>query len=242
MESIKLTNTLENKKERNSSLELLRIIAMLLIIAHHYVVHGGFSFDFSNNAVSVAYLKIISMFGKSACSIFALITGYFMISIDTKKGFYRKIIPLLFKMLFCSLIVFFVVYIFGGECGVKDLIRTLMPLFFGNNWYVKTYVAFYFFIPFINQYLLSIDKKRYQQLLILIMCIYLIANTISLNQFDVLGGAGFMFVMYVFGSYYKLYGNKERLNTKNLMISMLCLFVILAIYTFMHLSLLGLRY
>ena len=27
------------KKQRNSSFELLRIICMLLIVAHHYVVH-----------------------------------------------------------------------------------------------------------------------------------------------------------------------------------------------------------
>ncbi len=30
--------------ERKSSIELLRIISMLLIIAHHYACHGGFDF------------------------------------------------------------------------------------------------------------------------------------------------------------------------------------------------------
>ena len=30
----------EVSKSRNSSFELLRIIAMLAIIAHHYLVHG----------------------------------------------------------------------------------------------------------------------------------------------------------------------------------------------------------
>lgn len=29
------------KKERNSNLELYRIVTMLLIVAHHYVVNSG---------------------------------------------------------------------------------------------------------------------------------------------------------------------------------------------------------
>ena len=31
-----------NKEERQSNFELLRIISMILIVAHHYAVHGGF--------------------------------------------------------------------------------------------------------------------------------------------------------------------------------------------------------
>jgi hypothetical protein len=33
--------TLETKKARNSNLELYRIIVMMLIVAHHYVVNSG---------------------------------------------------------------------------------------------------------------------------------------------------------------------------------------------------------
>ena len=32
----------ERKSERNSALELLRIVAVLMIIGHHYSLHGGF--------------------------------------------------------------------------------------------------------------------------------------------------------------------------------------------------------
>lgn len=102
------------KKERNSSLELLRIISMLLIIAYHYVIHGNFTFTLENNAFAVAYLKVISTFGKPACAVFALITGYFMIESNTNHKFYRRIIPTIFRMMFCTLTVCLVVYLFGG--------------------------------------------------------------------------------------------------------------------------------
>lgn len=31
----------DKRKQRNSSIELLRIIAMLMILSHHFVVHNG---------------------------------------------------------------------------------------------------------------------------------------------------------------------------------------------------------
>lgn len=34
----------ENHKSRNSSLEVLRLLAMCIIIFHHFVVHGIFPF------------------------------------------------------------------------------------------------------------------------------------------------------------------------------------------------------
>lgn len=33
-----------SKNNRNSAIELLRIIAMLMIVFHHFGVHGGFVF------------------------------------------------------------------------------------------------------------------------------------------------------------------------------------------------------
>ncbi len=32
---------IENKKKRDSNIELLRIILMIVIVAHHYVVNSG---------------------------------------------------------------------------------------------------------------------------------------------------------------------------------------------------------
>lgn len=73
------------KKERNSSLELLRIICIILIIAHHYSYHGGYDgVTYENLSAGVIFIQIIGMFGRMACSIFALISGYFLINANKK--------------------------------------------------------------------------------------------------------------------------------------------------------------
>lgn len=38
---VPLSDKLEAKKRRDSGIELFRIITMLLIVAHHYVVNSG---------------------------------------------------------------------------------------------------------------------------------------------------------------------------------------------------------
>lgn len=68
-------------KQRNSGIEFLRIICILSIIFHHYYEHGGFPvFGVKDLSYSTVYLQCISMFGRAACSVFAIITGYYLIN------------------------------------------------------------------------------------------------------------------------------------------------------------------
>lgn len=43
-------------KPRNSNLELYRILVMLLIVAHHYVVNSGLLGELAQNSTSAASL------------------------------------------------------------------------------------------------------------------------------------------------------------------------------------------
>ena len=74
-------------KERNSSLELLRIISMLLIMCAHFVVHGIYPLPtvetFSINHV---VLQIIGSYAYVGVGAFMLITGYFMIKSEKRNG------------------------------------------------------------------------------------------------------------------------------------------------------------
>ena len=67
-------------KNRNSNLELYRIIVMLLIVAHHFVVNSGvidvmYEHPLSSNST---FLFLFGAWGKTGINCFMLITGYFM--------------------------------------------------------------------------------------------------------------------------------------------------------------------
>ena len=71
---------MENVKrvERSSNFELLRIICMVLIVAHHFACHSDFSSTISslNNAV----IKTLIIGGRLGVNVYVLISGYFLIN------------------------------------------------------------------------------------------------------------------------------------------------------------------
>mgnify|MGYP000113441090 CR=1 FL=1 len=67
---------MENFKIKELNLELLRIISILLIIAHHLAVHTPFIF---NNIYIKYIVYFFSLGGKIGVNSFILLTGYVLI-------------------------------------------------------------------------------------------------------------------------------------------------------------------
>lgn len=64
------------KKQRQSNIELLRIISILFIISFHYAYKC--SYNFEEFTVNKFIIKAFYMFGELGVNLFFLITGYFM--------------------------------------------------------------------------------------------------------------------------------------------------------------------
>lgn len=74
-----------NDYKRQSNFELLRIFAMLFIIGHHFSVHSGFVFSDSSISIERVWLQFISMGGKLGIDLFIMISGYFLIKVQSIK-------------------------------------------------------------------------------------------------------------------------------------------------------------
>lgn len=92
MEQLNQPNVKENKKKRESNLELFRIIVMLLIIAHHYVANSGLMSEqylfAAPTSLKSIFLFSFAAFGKIGINCFVLITAFFMCE---KKHFSYKV-------------------------------------------------------------------------------------------------------------------------------------------------------
>ncbi|MGQ7424603.1 hypothetical protein ACTGVR_08970 [Streptococcus suis] len=59
---------IENKKsERQSNIELLRIISMLLIVSNHFSVHGGFEFTAQDITINRFWLLFLAYGRENRC-------------------------------------------------------------------------------------------------------------------------------------------------------------------------------
>ena len=65
---------------RQSNFELLRIISIVIIIAHHIAFHGGFEYPTEVVSINKLWIQFLLLGGKIGVDLFILISGYFLIS------------------------------------------------------------------------------------------------------------------------------------------------------------------
>ena len=53
---------------------------MILIIAHHYAIHGGFELSKQAFSAQLFFLQVLSYGGKLGVNLFVLISGYFLVT------------------------------------------------------------------------------------------------------------------------------------------------------------------
>ena len=99
------------KKVRDSNLELYRIIVMMVIVAHHYVVNSGLLEVMETNLSSnrTLFYYLFGLWGKVGINCFVLITGYFMC---TSNITIRKFLKLLLEIEFYNVVIYINQHIF----------------------------------------------------------------------------------------------------------------------------------
>lgn len=116
-------NEPKHNLDRQTGPEVLRIIAMLLIVFHHFALHVGI--EYTTFSLSNAYLNIIEFGGKIGVNVFVIITGYFSC---TSKFSFQKIFKLLFAVEFYSLTLMIVSLFTGAqEFRVMLFVKGVFP-------------------------------------------------------------------------------------------------------------------
>lgn len=209
------------KKNRNSNIEILRIVSIFLVILSHFNVHGNYMVTNPYN-ININYLlKNIFTTGCFANSIFIIIMGYFMVKSSPN---YKKIIKLILDMVFYSYMIGLICISLGLiEINKDNLIKILFPMIYGN-WFCVYYIALYMFIPILNYLMNKIEKKDLKKYLILVFTFFSIITTITDNAYMLSNFATFI-LLYMIGAYISLYIDYE-LNKKRLYITTIILFTI----------------
>lgn len=197
-------NLYRQKQERDSGIELLRIIAMFLIVMHHYVLHGGFGLG-GRLDMNVAWIRLLSLGGKWGVDVFVLITGYFLV---TSSADTRKILKLILQISFYSVGCFLIFGLAGGEASgiglFRQAVEALLPIPYGLYWFATTYFILYLLVPFLNPFIRSLGRKRHLQLIVLLTVIWSLFPSFLLANFD-MNNVGWFVYLYLTASFIRLY-------------------------------------
>ncbi len=191
--------------QRSSNLELYRIIVMLLIIAHHYVVNSGLEevMLLQPTSSKSIFLYLFGMWGKTGINCFVMITGYFMCKSSITL---KKFLKLLLEVEFYNIVINLLFVLTGYESyTIKEWLMILWPIESIGDGFVSCFLMFYLFIPFLNVLVQNLDKRMHLCLLMLCLFIYTILGTS--NYIPVrMNYVTWFCVLYILASYIRLYG------------------------------------
>lgn len=193
-----------SSKQRNSNLELFRIITMLLIVAHHYVVNSGLGdviFESPKSWQSM-FLLLFGAWGKTGINCFVLITGYFMCKSQiTLKKFLKLVLEVQFYKL-----VFYVIFAVAGYQTVSlySLTDLLLPVADVSGSFVSCYLLFYLLIPFLNILISRLSEKQHLLLILLVLFMYTALGTVPKISVS-MNYVSWFVVLYIVSSYFRLY-------------------------------------
>lgn len=190
------------KKIRNSSFELLRIILILLILVEH--ANMWFLGGHPSNASEYAIRCLVQSMCIPAVNAFVLISGWFGI-----KGDYKRLFPLLFQLAVCTVPVALVFFAMG-QINLLSLDGMFEYLLGGANyWFVIDYIALVLFAPLLNLIAEHADQRTLRTSLVTsYMLIVPMDVVLRTHVLGIEGGySALWFVwLYLFARYVKLYG------------------------------------
>lgn len=204
------------KHPRSSNLELYRIVCMLMIVAHHYVVNSGVMaatgpIGENPHAANSLFMMLFGAWGKTGINCFLMITGYFMC---TGKITIRKFIKLMGQIYLYKLCIYSLLLVAGYETlSVVRLVKVLMPTWDIRDNFIGCFIWFWLSIPFLNVMVQNMNKRQHELLLILLLFIYTLLGSIPsfIVTFNYVTWFG---VVYFVASYIRMYPIPIFNNTK----------------------------
>ncbi len=196
---------------RQPNFELLRIVAMFMIIALHYLVKGNVAAPYSESRSMVNYA---AWFAEAFCIVavncYVLLSGYFLVESEWRPG---KVISLLAQILFYSLLVPAAMLCIGmiswRELDLYDWIGFLFPIGTEHYWFATAYLGLYLFAPLLAAGVRKMEKKTLQLVIALLLLFFSAEKTVLpvLIATDRYGyDYGWFLCLFLIAAYLRLYG------------------------------------
>lgn len=197
---------------RNSSIELLRILSMLMIVFHHFSVHGGFEWDAASLSIPYFWCNLISMGGKIGVDVFILISGYFLVKREGPVFNFKRILKFWGQVFFYSIVIYLLGLMVIGDLRTSSLIEVIFPITSSSWWFASTYFVLFLLHPFLNKLIACLDKRRHQNLLALLVICWCAIPTFTTAPYQG-NDLSWFITLYVIAGYARIYGFNPRFTS-----------------------------
>ena len=216
---LKVKESVERNRisSREAGVELLRIVAMFMVITLHYMDKGGMLADWNTGVKGTANIYWLLESAALCCvNVYVIISGYYsfrsLFSI-------RKLIILWMQVLAYSAgiaTIFFVVAFVNGDAAFlaqwKNLYNLqffVLPVSNGHYWFAGTFIMLYILTPVLNAAMDKLDKKTHGMVVLLLLGLFSAVKSMLpyvLPMDDKGNGLVWFITLYVTAAYMGRYG------------------------------------
>lgn len=228
-----------SKSERNSNLELLKIIAIFIIVVSHVIPYNYTNSGAEYIDINVACLNLTTItlqffrnLGQIGNLLFIICSSWFLL--EKKHINIQKVISIVIDCFIVSVICLIIILFMKYEIPFNILIKQFMPTFFSNNWFIPCYLIFYLITPYLNIIIENLNEKKLKNLCItssLFMILQLIRENTNIYNYLF----GFIYIYFII-AYLKKYKDKIMENTRTniviFLVSIILIILFLVVYNF----------
>lgn len=205
-------------KKRQANFELLRVIAMLMIITLHYLDKGGILPTPGDPFGAVGVVAwLLEAFCVCAVNAYVLLGAYFLVEQDYDP---MRAVRLWGQVLFYSIVIGAVCVIAGivpmQELTLYKLLIYLMPVTQEHYWFATAYIVMLLFAPLMNRTLRELPEKTFGRAIVLLLLLFSVASSVLPVRLpiDRMGYDALWFlVLYLTGAFLRLHGDSLKITT-----------------------------
>lgn len=190
--------------QRNSSIEMLRIIAMFMILMSYFIGHNGYDvLKLPLGPERIFFQLVMRSGGAIGVVIFFSISAWFFLDREqTIKSNLKRVWIMERELLFWSLILVTFYLVFDrADLGMKLMVKSVMPLSMGVWWYATAYAIFLALLPFLSKGLKALGREYHLKLAATVLVIWgltsFIPEMIGIND----GFLGFIYLFILISAY-----------------------------------------
>jgi len=228
-------------QERNTSLELLRILAIVGVMTLHY--NNISNESIVEGSIAQYYLMLTNCLSICAVNVFVLISAFFLCATNKRK--ISKILELIIQFVLFR-VGNYIISIVVSKSGfsLNTFINIILPV----NYFIVLYSVLYIISPYINVLINELSYKRFKKLTVLLVCLFSLETwlvdilyRVSDKPYDGLSTVGLMgsqngftivnfVLLYFIGAYIRK--NFEKINEiKYTNVIGLLIIILLVMYT-----------
>lgn len=194
------------KGQRNTGVDLLRTVSMLMIVVHHVLLHGGILEHADQRSIHYLVAWFLEIICFCAVNVYGMISGYVGYG---QKHRLSRFLQLYFQVVFYTVITTAIFHFIRPEMVTGEtFLHAVIPFAFDMYWYYTAYFCLFFLMPYLDRLMDGLTREEARRLMLILLAIFSVLQMVFNRQFAMTNnGYSFLWLalLYLAGAYIRKY-------------------------------------